>query len=398
MRKVFHVFLGRADDSREQFLTEAGLPATPYELRDALDAVRESESETPYMEYLGEGGWQSLRLKMEALTDLPSLYALNALAGKMALMNGRERRAFTGLVLMERRDAGGRISIPRLYDLACATDVCHVIEAFGDADVGRFFVENGFFSELSGLPEAALERLDYEKIGRERREAAGGVLLTEEYAYAERDGDIPERFKDLDLTPKEPDYAVLLEAGGGENGVLLKLPAAPETLAAMGMETAFRCLDCRIPALRDAIEKAGSVAEVNQAARFLEAVPEERLGTYKALLSVKGFGTLRDALNLYKETDGYALNAAIRSPDAAARREIRSLLSEADAERILPYVDLSGLGKRIMAERGQILTKYGAFCRKDGEPLLEQPRTPEPERGGAAGKSPKSKKRNAPSR
>ena len=101
---------------------------------------------------------------------------------------------------------------------------------------------------------------------------------------------------------------------------------------------------------------------------------------------------------MYGKLDEYSLTPEIRSYDAAARRELRSLLSEADAERILPYVNQGKLGEQIMAERGQILTEYGAFCRKDGESVLEQPRTPEPERGGAAGKSQKPKKRNAPSR
>jgi len=400
MKKVFAVFVGRSDDDREQALAPVSLPATPYELLDALDAVQASRSEELYMEYLGEGGFQSLRFKMEPLTDSRSLRALNALAEKLAPMDEREQCAFEGLLAMEARDTNAAVPIPRLYNLACATDVCHVIEASGDAEVGRFFVENGFFPELDGLPEAALERLDYAKIGRERREAEGGVLLPDRFAYAERGGDIPEAFKDLDLTPPTPDYAVLLEIRPEREGesVLLKLPAAPEELAAFGQDADFRCRDCRIPSLRKAVESAGSLAEVNEAARQIRKIPRERLPAFKALIATKGCGTLQEARNLYGTLDEYSLTPEIRSYDAAARRELRSLLSETDAERILPYVKQGELGAQIMAERGQILTEYGAFCRKDGEPILEQPRTPEPERGGAAGKSQKPKKRNAPSR
>ena len=263
MKKVFTVFVGRSDDDREQALAPVSLPATPYELLDALDAVQASRPEELYMEYLGEGGFQSLRFKMEPLTDSRSLRALNALAEELALMDEHENCAFEGLLAMEARDTNAAVPIPRLYNLACATDVCHVIEASGDAEVGRFFVENGFFPELDELPEAALERLDYAKIGRERREAEGGVLLPDRFAYAERGGDIPEAFKDLDLTPPTPDYAVLLKIRPEREGesVLLKLPAAPEKLAAFGRDADFRCRDCRIPSLRKAVENAGSLAD-----------------------------------------------------------------------------------------------------------------------------------------
>ena len=400
MKKVFTVFVGRSDDDREQALAPVSLPATPYELLDALDAVQASRPEELYMEYLGEGGFQSLRFKMEPLTDSRSLCALNALAEELALMDEHENCAFEGLLAMEARGTNAAVPIPRLYNLACATDVCHVIEACGDAEVGRFFVENGFFPELDELPEAALERLDYAKIGRERREAEGGVLLPDRCAYAERGGDIPEAFRDLDLTPPTPDYAVLLEIQPERESesVLLKLPAAPEELAAVGQDADFRCRDCRIPSLRKAVESAGSLAEVNEAARQIREIPQERLPAFKALIATKGCGTLQEAREMYGKLDEYSLTPEIRSCDAAARRELRALLSEADAERILPYVRQGELGSQIMAERGQILTEYGAFCRKDGEPILEQPRTPEPERGGAAGKSQKPKKRNAPSR
>ena len=400
MKKVFTVFVGRSDDDREQALAPVSLPATPYELLDALDAVQASKPEELYMEYAGESDGQSLRLQMEPLSDLRSLCALNALAEKLAPMDERGQCAFEGLLAMEARDTNAAVPIPRLYNLACATDVCHVIEASGDAEVGRFFVENGFLPELDELPEAALERLDYAKIGRERREAEGGVLLPDRFAYAERGGDIPEAFRDLDLTPRTPDYAVLLEIRPEREGesVLLKLPAAPEEIAAFGRDADFRCRDCRIPSLRKAVENAGSLAEVNEAARQIGEIPRERLPAFKALIATKGCGTLQEARNLYGKLDEYSLTPEIRSYDAAARRELRSLLSKTDAERILPYVNQGELGEQIMAERGQILTEYGAFCRKDGAPVLEQSLTPEPEKATDKSLTPKPKKRRGPSR
>ena len=211
---------------------------------------------------------------------------------------------------------------------------------------------------------------------------------------------IPDAFKDLNLTPRALDYAVLLEIRPEREGesLLLKLPATPESLAAFGRETAFRCLDCRIPSLREAVGRAGSLAEANEAARQMREMSQERLPALKALISTQGFGTLREALDLYGKLDEYSLDARTRSADAAARRELRAMLSEADAERILPYVDLDGFGAQIMEERGQVLTEYGALCRKDGAPILEQSGTSEPERGKAAGNPSRLKKRNAPSR
>ena len=138
----------------------------------------------------------------------------------------------------------------------------HVADALNDAQLGRFYAENGFVPEVEHLPDKVFELLDFEKIGREARIGEGGVFT--EKGYVVQHTELNEAFFALDLTPNQPDYQILLES---EDGSMLKLPQAklPDT-------TLCRCLDCRIPQLMGSIEASGSIAVVNEFAGRLSGM------------------------------------------------------------------------------------------------------------------------------
>ena len=106
-----------------------------------------------------------------------SLNHLNALAEKLSELNDRQSITFEGLLRMEQEKNEGQISIHTLFQLAHNADCCHVVgEARNDSQLGRFYAENDFFEELSDLPDKVFDLLDFDRIGREQRQAEGGVL------------------------------------------------------------------------------------------------------------------------------------------------------------------------------------------------------------------------------
>ena len=66
---------------------------------------------------------------------------------------------------------------------------CHVVpEATNDASLGRFYAENGFLTELDGLPDKVFELLDFQLLGRRIREAEGGIFTRQGFVAPDGTG------------------------------------------------------------------------------------------------------------------------------------------------------------------------------------------------------------------
>ena len=250
------------DSSVSKAYASLSLPATPYELRDAIERAHLDDGAEPYIEIMDHTGFPFLEPYLEDGNDL---YALNALAEKLATLEPWQIDVFEGLLLMEDQKQKP-YGLPRIYDLAASAKegACQVLyNVRTDAELGDFYAFNGFVPEVENLSDTVYELLDMEKIGKKMREGECGVFLRHATGYVTQTGDLIEEFKTLDLTPKVPDYAVLLEVGLPCRGdpILLKLPcsrndleAVPKHFEARGWcDLTWRCADCRIPSLCDAV-------------------------------------------------------------------------------------------------------------------------------------------------
>lgn len=207
--------------------------------------------------------------------------------------------------------------------------------------------------EGSGFQERLLELL-----GEQHQEDHGGVFT--DFGYAELGGEI----KDIYVCQSNEtacfhrsDAPVMLEVRKGffndpsydnDKTAVLNLPAADAGIwravekvdAASVDECAFRCVDCLIPFLRDAINNAiddeDGIEQADEFAKRLAQIerewPESDMVKYKALLSVVDHPSLQDATRLMGEIDQYELrpevaqtwgyymltNRSWRSPSSAA--------------------------------------------------------------------------------
>lgn len=385
MNKIFSVELSGGSGR----YCELDLPATDYELLDALDKLRLVNGEPMRLEVCN---YYDFAYLAPFLSDGFNLYELNALSRKLAALNPIQQTAFAGLLKMEIENRDGDILIPKLIDLAYSADCCHVVaEALNDSQLGRFYADNGFIPITESVPDSVYELLDFEALGRKARKEEGGVFVDRDTygcsGYVVRHADLAEAYKDMDLTPKKPPYTVLLELTKGwfhdpaydsEKAVQLWFPSSPAAMdhalnelgAATWSGVSFQCVDCRVPALMDAVSSANNVAEVDRFSQWLGNIPQEKLAGYKALLAATQCRDLQNAMMLMDALDSYIFTPSFSSPVDVARGELKVTMAESDAEILLPHVNLYTYGEALLQSQHAILTEYGVIERQDGQPML----------------------------
>ena len=366
------------------------LPATPYEIEDALEKVRLQPDEELLLEI---EEYYDFGFLAPYLEDVNNLHGLNALAQRLSQFVDYESAVFAGQLKMDLEARISDITLPRLLSLANNTPYCDVVDvAVNDSQRGKFYAENGFVTELEQIPDEAFkiieDMLDYEQIGRKMRQAEGGVFVDRStYGYS---GYVI-RHKEPELVnalpaPEKPDYMILLEVCKGyfndpdydsDSVVQLKLPASKETLdgvlntleAADWSELAFTCLDCRIPALIEAVNQTEDVFAVNHAASRFAKMTGEAIPKLKSLLEVTGISSLADAVRLTEQLESYVYSPEFSSPTDVARAEIKFSLIEQEADLLIPHVNLHQYGKALLENHNWTLTDYGMISRQDGQPI-----------------------------
>ena len=182
---------------------------------------------------------------------------------------------------------------------------------------------------------------------------------------------------------------------------ILNLPASDadiwravgEVDAASLDECAFRCIDCEIPSLRDAvddaIEQEGGIGMASEFAANLaqkkQSWHEADWVKYKALLSVAGCPSLQDAIQLMHGLDDYDLR-----PDVAATWDYAEVVLREKypdlPEELFQTPQAAMVGRQMLEENHAAITDYGLFRRKDNGQLPVFQREPQamdsPQMGG----------------
>ncbi len=364
------------------------LPLTPYEMLDTLDKLRMTPQDEPDWEICGFLAHRELH----DWIGNGSIYELNALCRKLSELNPQESTVFEGLVEMEKDKGMKIIPLHRLLDLAYSTGQCHLLDDVHNAEqLGRFAAENGFVPVADDLSDKAFELLDFKKIGERFMRGEGGVIVRG--GYVAQDGDLAQDvWKSLDWTPRKPDDTILVElmAPDPNDNVKLVLPAPPAELdAAMALtgarelsEAPCLCLDCRAPALRDAITDANSLADACRASDQLAALSESQLKIFRALITAMEVTELGAALDFAERIDEYLLSPEMRTFEETAEYDLRFCLGDEAAEVLLPHVNLYQYGRALQEREQFALTDYGRVQRVDCQPLMAENQKEWPTMGG----------------
>ena len=98
-KKIFGVYLAKLDAPNSEAHARLELPASPWELHDAMDKVQLQENEELYLEIDDYYGFEYLAPHLMELDA--SLNELNDLAGQLAVLGETEQEVFDGLLRLE---------------------------------------------------------------------------------------------------------------------------------------------------------------------------------------------------------------------------------------------------------------------------------------------------------
>ena len=386
-KKIFEVYLAKEDVPNNEAYAKLDLPASLWELWDALDKVRLQTDDILYMEIEGYDAFEYLSPHLDGL-DI-SINELNDLASLLSALDEVQEAAFEGLFSMEVQRKvnanGGVITLQDLRDLAVSakTDCYHVVEAADDAQLGRFYAENDFVPELEGISDAVFEMLDFAGIGRMMRCSENGVFVGSLYVL--RDGELTTAPPVQKALPEKPGYLFRLTLGlhpdiGDARTVTLDLPAAEaelldaqEQLGVEGWEgVTVIDYDGIIPYAADFTDLPMELDEFNVLAAAVRDMPspEKQLPKLKALLKQFEVQDIATAISLTECLDDYVLTPEISSPQETAIDHLRFMTDDHSAELLLSHVNLYAYGCDLIKEDNATLSPYGLLHRADYQPML----------------------------
>ena len=386
-KKILRVYLAKNDTPYSAAYAKLELPASPWEVWDAMEKVRLQTDDILYMEIEDYFAFEYLSPHLDGL-DI-SLNELNDLAAQLAALDEVQGIAFEGMFSIEVQRKvnanGGVITLQDLRDLAVSakTDCYHVVDAADDAQLGRFYAENDFIPELDGVSDAVFKMLDFAGIGRMMRCSENGVFVGSLYVL--QDGELttaPPCAKDL---PEKPGYLFRLTLGlhpdiGDDRTVTLDLPAAEaelldaqEHLGVEGWEgVTVIDYDGIIPYAAEFTDLPMELEEFNVLAAAVRDMPspEKQLPKLKALLKQFEVQDIETALFLTEHLADYILTPEISSPQEAALDQLCFIMDREEAVRLIPYVNLFNYGETVIHADNAALTSYGLLHRADYEPML----------------------------
>ena len=384
-KKVFAVYLAKEAVPNSEAYATLELPASPWELWDAMEKVRLKDGEALYMEIDDYYAFEYLAPHLEEL-DI-SLNELNDLAARLATLDEVQGIAFEGLFSMEVQKKvntnGGIITMQDMRDLAVSakTDCYHVVEAADDAQLGRFYAENDFVPELEGISDAVFEMLDFAGIGRMMRCSENGIFVNSLYVL--RDGELTTAPPVQKTLPGKPGYLFRLTLGlhpdiGDARTVTLDLPAAEaelldaqEQLGVEGWEgVTVIDYDGIIPYAADFTDLPMELEEFNAFTKAARDIPRSEVPKLKALLEQFEVRNIETALFLTEHLADYVLTPDLSSPQETAIDHLRFMTDDHSAELLLSHVNLYAYGCDLIKEDNATLSPYGLLHRVDYQPML----------------------------
>lgn len=386
-KKVFAMYLAKEGNPNSDAYAKLDLPASPWELWDALEKVRLQTDDILYMEIEDYYAFEHLAPHLDGLEI--SLNELNDLAARLATLDEVQGIAFEGLFSMEVQKKvntnGGIITMQDMRDLAVSakTDCYHVVDAADDAALGRFYAENDFIPELEGVPYAVFKMLDFAGIGRMMRHGENGVFVGN--CYVLRDSELTAAPPCAKGLPSKPSYLFRLTLGlhpdfKDARTVTLDLPAteaklsaAQEQLGTLNWEnTVVLNYDGILPNAAFFADLPTELEAFNEFAKAVQDIPfpEKQLPKLKALLKQFEVQDIETAMGLTEHLDDYVLTPEISSPQETAIDQLHFMTDDHSVELLISHVNLYAYGCDLIREDNAVLSPYGLLHRADYQPML----------------------------
>ena len=386
-KKVFAMYLAKEGNPNSDAYAKLDLPASPWELWDAMEKVRLQTEDILYMEIEDYYAFEYLAPHLDGLEI--SLNELNDLAALLSELDEVQEVAFDGFLRMEVQNKvdtnGGVITLQDLRNLAVSakTNCYHVVDAADDAALGRFYAENDFIPELDGISDKVFEMLDFAGIGRMMRCSENGVFVGSLYVL--RDGELTTAPPVQKTLPSKPSYLFRLALGlhpdsNDVRTVTLDLPATEAELSAVQEQlgtlnwenTVVLNYDGILPNAAFFTDLPSELEAFNEFAKAVQDMPfpEKQLPKLKALLEQFEVQDIETAMGLTECLDDYVLTPEISSPQETAIDQLHFMTDDHSVELLLSHVNLYAYGCDLIREDNAVLSPYGLLHRTDYQPML----------------------------
>lgn len=351
------------------------LPATNSEIQDAIEKARINNEHPDFivMDYECEQNFLD-----ELLPKKASLDELNYLARRLSGMNNFEIAVYEGVVKMEKNP-----DLPKLINLTYNLDDCNVVfEAHNDKQLGKFYVENDFIEELIDVPDEALRYIDYEKVGRIRREAENGIFTKNGYVV-QTEPELQIVYDGTNIPKPDEDSGYVFELylikacyePEKAEGVWLKLPATePEiasVLSKLGAsldECVFTHCKSSMSCFTDVFSENEDIEMLNTLSKAISKIISSNMGAkYKAALQYENCTDLDFAVDIANNLDCYNFYPDLSSPKDYGRQVLLEASKLQADDMAFKHLDFSGYGEAKMEADGIKSTDYGLICRNEKE-------------------------------
>ena len=386
VKKMFVVYLANLDAPDSEAHARLKLPASPWELHDAMDKVQLQENEELYLEVEDYYDFEYLAPHFDG-SDI-SLNELNELAGQLATLDEVQGIAFEGLFSMEVQKKistnGGIITLQDLRDLAVSakTDCYHIVDAADDAALGRFYAENDFIPELDGVSDNVFKMLDFAGIGKMMHQGENGVFVRG--CYVLWDGEMAAALPCSRELPKKPSYLFRVTLGlhpelEDDRTVTLTLPTSAEELKEaqkqLGADSwegvVVLAYDGIIPQAAEFADLPAELETFNHFAEVVEAMPsrEKQLPKLKAVLSASRCSSVERAILLAERLEHFNLDAQIKNYADLVYDELENVIGGRQAEELRQCLDTEKYGSILQQGYNAEFTEYGMVTRDDFQPM-----------------------------
>lgn len=358
------------------------LPATEYEIRDALQKMRASKDVLAPREY-SIYNCEIIPQLNEVRLDSASLDELNFFAKRLISLNEDERNIIKGIATkVIPTDEDEIVSIRDLINMTYGTGIVSVVSnVTNDEQLGEFVIENELQDEIVLVPEGATHLLDKEKIGRIQRAADGGVYVGNLYVCADH-FEMPKVYDGITLPEVEPEpwFAFRLLVAEPPQGDEPNVEAAewitlPMTLKEM-REFATRhhvdsITDCVYYDFESSVPQITSewftsmedIKTLNDIAkRMAEMSPEDQVKFKAALEAEKPFGvTLADMEDIASNLDQYEMSTQSDTPGAFFKEYLCKHMDTRFDPEWLDTLMCFREGNELLTKLGACVTEYGVI-------------------------------------
>lgn len=381
------------------FYADLELPATAYEIRDALQKLRVTDREDVYQDVAVVSC--SLLPELSGVRlDSPTLDELNFFAKRMDQLSEQEKRIFraVGRQLIPQNPEDELVSMRDLinstYDLE---DVIVVAGIRTDEELGAFVIENDLHDDVASIPANALYLLDKKRIGQLQRENEGGMFTDGSYVVTgsyER----TEIYDGVTLPHEkaEDGYVFRLQVAEApvnssdetaDSAQWLVLPADRTEADLLAQAHNEGCIeDCVYYGFESAIpqiasEMFGDMLEfdtLNRLAACITKMSDMDQVIFKAALTAEKPQGIREALDIAEHLQEYELSYYADAPSSFFKEYLRHHLDSHFDGKWLDMLPAQKEGEQLLKRLGATDTEYGVISAR-GRSLYELVSQEEPE-------------------